>query len=265
MGMLAACACIAVGGGWYGWRVPRPLAGADGGERGVGVLPVEGGAAAPVLAGGAAVLVFERERVEVETAADAATAVVDFPFVNRSGRRVVIRGFESTCTCMEVQVSGGKLEYGVGEGGVIRAMFNLEGLLGVSEKKVRLFLEGDRDERPTHELVVRLKIPELVEFSEKTLKWEVGAEAVAKKVDLVVRHKAPLRVLAATCADGNFKVDLKVLEEGRRYALWVTPVQTAAPVLALVRVETDSAIPRQRVHQVFVLVREGADGKGGGP
>jgi hypothetical protein len=45
------------------------------------------------------------------------------------------------------------------------------------------------------------------------------------------------------------------------YEVWVTPTQTSSPGLGIVRIETDSESPKQRLHQAFAVVRRPAPGE----
>lgn len=200
-------------------------------------------------------LTFENTTLEAKVAADATRVVMDFRFANKSDRPITISRVEKNCTCVEMQISDGKLGYAPGERGVVRATYELGNLSGTVEKPFGLWLEGDPDDRPTHVLTPRIVIPELVELSEKTLKWSCGGEPVPRKIDLRVLQDQPLILRNVTVSSEAFKVELKPAIEGRCYELWVTPVDTANPGLALIRIETDSTVPRWKTLQAFALVR----------
>lgn len=217
---------------------------------------VTGGGAPPPPARMATTgLGFVKTTQEVAVAADATTATVDFPFENKTDKILTIAKVEKNCSCAEVQVSGGKLSYAPGEQGVIRAFYELGNLMGRVEKPFMLWLAGDPDEEPSHTLTSCLIIPVLVELDRKTLQWTLDGPGEPAKIDIRGRHSEPIRVLAATSSSDDFKVELKPVEEGRHYELWVTPANTANPGLASIRMETDCAIPRWKVLQAFATVR----------
>jgi len=215
----------------------------------VGTAPVE--SRNPILEGK---LYFEQTTREVAVAADATHALVDFPFENRTGKTLTISRVEKNCTCAEMQISEGKLRYAPGEKGVIRARYELGNFIGTVDKPFMLWLEGDPEAKPSHHLIARLIIPVLVELSEKTLKWVVGGTPTPAKIDIRATSQ-PIRVLTATSTSEAMKVELKPVTDGRHYELWVTPVDPQTPCLALIRLETDSSIPRWKMLQVFALVQ----------
>jgi hypothetical protein len=225
------------------------------------VAPADAAPAAKVERG----LSFAQTLLELPVAADAKTTVADFAFANHTTETVVIDRVEKTCTCLSVQVSGGKLRYAPGEKGVIRATFELDNLVGEVEKSLTLFLAGDSADQPSHTLAVRVKIPVLVRMSDKTLKWPLGGKPERQKIDIEMVHTKPIRILSTQCSMDGVNLEVKTIEDGHRYELWVTPASTAAPMLALIRVETDCEIPRHRVHQVFALIRRPQPGEEAAP
>lgn len=204
-------------------------------------------------------LYFEQTIREVAVAADATHAVVDFPFENRTGKALTISRVEKNCTCAEMQISDGKLRYAPGEKGVIRARYELGNFIGIVDKPFMLWLEGDPEAKPSHTLTARLIIPVLVELSEKTLKWVVGGPPSPAKIDIRTTSQ-PIRMLTASSTSEAVQVELKPVTDGRHYELWVTPVDIQNPSLALIRIETDSSIPRWKMLQVFALVQSPSTG-----
>ncbi len=219
--------------------------------------------AAGVVAGTRPQFHFETTLVEISVAPDAKSTVADFAFTNKTGQTIIIDRVEKTCTCVSVQVSGGKLSYAPGEKGVIRATFELDNLTGEVEKSVALYLAGDVEDQPTHTLTARVLIPVLVKMTEKTLKWTVGGQPEPQKIGIEMDYTKPIRVLSAQSSSENIKTEVKTLEEGKRYELWVTPVKAMEPGLALIRVETDCDIARHKVQQVFAVIRVAPAGEGG--
>ncbi len=201
-------------------------------------------------------LTFGSETVEARLAADATEARLDFSFENRTNRTLTVSRVEKNCDCVEMAISGGKLSYAPGERGVIRAKYTLGNMAGTVDKPFMLWMEGDSENAPSHSLVARLIIPELVKLSTKTVKWRIGREATPQKVEIGISGGQPIRLLPPACSSESIKAELKTIEDGRLYELWLTPTDTNNPGLTLVRIETDSAIPRWRVIQVFALVQQ---------
>jgi hypothetical protein len=203
----------------------------------------------------AAGLTFESTLLEIHAAADARTAVADFKFENKTDKPVVITRYEKTCSCVSVQVNGGKLNYLPGEKGVLRATFDLGNFSGAVDKMIVMWLDGDAEVKPSVTLTVRVHIPVLVVMDAKTLKWTLGGNAEPQKIDIQMTHTKPIRILRTTCTSELFKTELKTLEEGKHYELWVTPLEINSPGLAIIRLETDCEVARHKVQQAFATVR----------
>lgn len=203
----------------------------------------------------AAGLTFESELVEVHAPADAKSIVADFKFQNKTDKPVTIAKFDKTCSCIGVRVTDGKLTYAPGEGGEIRASFDMGNFSGVVDKMVVLWLDSDPQDKPSITLTVRVHIPVLVALSEKTLKWTLGSKPETRKIDVKVDYTKPIRIVSTNCTSENFKVQLKTLEDGKHYELLVTPENTEDPGLAIIRIETDCDIARHKTLQAFAVIR----------
>lgn len=203
----------------------------------------------------AAGLTFDKPLLEIQAAADARTAVADFDFENKTDKPVTITRYDKTCSCVSVQITGGKLVYQPGEKGVVRAAFDLGNFSGVVDKMIVVWLDGDAEAKPSITLTVRVHIPVLVVMDVKTLKWVLGSKAEPQKIDIQMNHTKPIRIVATTCTSELFKTELKTLEEGKHYELWVTPLEMNTPGLAIIRLETDCDVERHKVQQAFATVR----------
>ncbi|MEI6674434.1 MAG: DUF1573 domain-containing protein [Verrucomicrobiota bacterium] len=201
-------------------------------------------------------LVFEQELMEIHAPTDAKTVVAEFKFENKSDKPVTIAKFDKVCACISVQVSDGKLSYAPGEGGVIRATFEMGNFAGVVDKTVVLWFDKDPEDKPSQVLTVRVHIPVLVVMNEKTLKWTIDGPPETRKIDITMAYDKPIRIVGTTCTSENFKVEVNTLAEGKHYELLVTPTNTKDPGLAIIRVETDCEIPRHKVLQAFAVVRK---------
>ena len=207
-------------------------------------------------------LTFEKTLLDLNLAADATTAAVDFPFENKTDKTVTIARVDKTCSCLAAQVQGGKLTYQPGEKGVVRAVFDLGNFSGVVDKTVVLWLDRDQRDQPSVTLTVRVHIPVLVAMDQKTLKWSLDAAPKPQRIDLRINYSKPIRVVKVTSSSELFKTELKTLQEGVHYELWVTPLEMKKPGIAVIRIETDCEIVRHKLQQVFAVVRRDLPGKG---
>lgn len=188
--------------------------------------------------------------------ADAATKIVeaDFAFSNKTKSDLTIARYEGTCSCMKVEVKGGKLTYAPGETGTIHATFDLENFSGVVDKAVAIYLKGDPDDAPSTTLTAHITIPVLIVFEpNKTLRWTIDEAAKAKSFDITVHHDKPIHLLSVSSSNPIFTAEIKTIEDGKHYQLTVTPSDTKDPALAVFRIETDCDIAKQKQQQAFAV------------
>jgi len=207
-------------------------------------------------------LTFEKELIEVHLAPDGTTAAADFSFENKTDKPVSIARIDKTCSCLEAQVQGGKVNYQPGEKGVVRVNFAVGNFAGMVDKSIVLWIDKDVPDKPSVMLTVRAHIPVLVEMDQKTLKWTLGDKPEPQRIDIRMKHSKPIRVLKVTSSSELFKLELKALKAGEHYELWVTPLDIAKPGIAVIRMETDCDITRHQVQQAFAVVRRDLLGEG---
>ncbi len=204
----------------------------------------------------AAELKFETKLREATVAPDADKVVTQFPFKNESKETVKIIDYSASCSCTTAAISPkDKLEYAPGESGIILAEFELSALAGTIEKGVQLRLEGDKEDAPSVNLISRITIPELVVVEPKTLTWTKGEEAKPKTATVTINYKDPIHISSVSTADERFTQELKTIEDGKKYEILVTPKNTDAFALAVMRIETDCKIERHRLVRMFMQVR----------
>ncbi len=202
----------------------------------------------------AASLSFEQTTKEIEAGIDDKTATADFVFKNESAETVHVARADAGCSCIQAAIQGG-FTYKPGEGGLIRAAFDLAGIAGEVDKPVFVWLKGDPEDKPSIKLTMRVKIPELVVLEPKTLMWNLGEEAKPKTVTITMKHADPIKVVSMSGADARFKQELKTVVEGKKYEVTVTPADTGKVAMGVVHLETDSTSQRYRSQRIFMVVK----------
>jgi len=193
---------------------------------------------------------------EIHAPADVTTVTADFEFKNTTTVPVTIAKSDPGCSCLKVQISGGKLKYAPGESGVIRATFDMGNFSGTVDKMIALWLDDDPADKPSMALTVRVHIPVLVGLEPKTLKWEIGGSAQAQTIKIQMAGDQPITVQRISSSSAAFTYELKTVAEGKEYQLIVTPTVMDAPGMAVIRIETDCKIAKHRVQQAFGVVRK---------
>lgn len=193
---------------------------------------------------------------EANAAADAAIVTTDFSFTNKGDKPVTIAKTNPGCSCLKVEISGGKLKYAPGESGVVRTTFDMGNFSGTVDKMVALWIDDDPVDKPSTTLTVRVHIPVLVALEPKTVKWNLGANPDPQTIQIRMAEGKSIRVTGVKSSSPAFKCEVKVLEEGRKYDLIVTPLEMNAPGMSVVRIETDCEISKHRIQQAFAVVRK---------
>ena len=203
----------------------------------------------------AAGLTFVKNRVELTVAPDAKKVTVPYYFENKTERIITIARYDSACSCLSAKVKDGKLVYKPGDKGEMKVDFDLGNFSGVVEKTVLLWTTDDAEEKPSSILRVALTIPVLFEVNPKTVFWNQNGENKAQVIKLKVNHTEPIHILNHDSTNANFTYELKTLRDGREYELIVTPKDISLPAFGMIKLGTDSPIPRYRRQMAFVCVR----------
>ena len=204
----------------------------------------------------AAGLEFTELLKEVNAPADVTTVTTDFNFKNNGTKPVTITKSDPGCSCLKVEISGGKLKYAPGESGVVRTTFDMGNYSGTVDKMVALWLDDAPANKPSMSLTVRVHIPVLVALEPKTVKWNLGGKADPQTIQIRMAEGKLIRVTGVKSSSPSFKTELKTLEEGKKYDLVVTPMEIDASGISVFRIETDSDVTKHRVQQAFAVVRK---------
>jgi hypothetical protein len=198
---------------------------------------------------------FISNKVAVTAKPDATKVTVPYHFENKTSRTLTIAKYDSACSCLSAKVKGSKLVYKPGEKGEIRVQFAIGSFSGTVEKTVLLWTTEDPDDKPSTVMTVELTIPVLFEVDPMTLLWEQGEKATAKSIKLKVNHKNPIRIVSHSGSNKDFPYEMKTIREGWEYELVVTPTSTKTPGFGMIKITTDSPIPRYKRQQAFVCIK----------
>ena len=199
-------------------------------------------------------LKFEKPLVEIHAPIGAETVTGDFIFKNNGDKTLVIREADAGCSCLVVQVAGGKLSYAPGESGTLRAKFELGSFQGLVDKQINIWLDGDAAAKPSHSVTMRIQIPEIIKISPRTLKWKVGSAPDKQVLEIVMDYNEPIRIESVSSSSEIFDAKLITIEDGKKYEVEVTPKTTATPGLAVLRITTDLKISKHKIQQSFAVI-----------
>lgn len=200
-------------------------------------------------------LTFDKTLAEFHTTLGTPFVTADFAFRNDGEKTARIVKFDAACSCVDINISKGKLEYAPGESGAIRAVFKLAGYYGTVDRIVAIWLDGDPPAEPSARLTVRAHIPQVINIQPKTLNWNLNGEPSPQSMIIEMDANTKIHVLEAKSSSPNFTTELKTHVAGRKYEIIVTPKSTATPGITAVRIHTDSEIESLRTHNAFGVIR----------
>ena len=206
-------------------------------------------------------LSFENKTVEVIAESGAKDLTMVFPFENKTKQTIEIIRKDAACACLGATFKDGKKIYAPGEKGELTAKFKLGSLSGTVNKQVLLWQNGDTSNKPSIILTTIVTIPELISLTPLTLSWNIGDEEKTQTSKIIVNHKEPIHITKILSTNNNFTTEVKTIREGWEYELTVTAKDTSNISFGILKITTDSTVPRFRRTQAFVYVRKEAGSK----
>jgi len=195
-------------------------------------------------------LVFEETRLELKAKPEEEELPAVYKFTNKGKGAVKVARVESSCGCLKAESN--KSVYEPGESGTINAIFKLSKFTGQQEKSITVVTNDKTN--PRQKLRVAVDIPKVVEISPQLLEWKVGEEPKTKSFRFKVPHTDPVKILRVKPSRDTFTYEMKVHEEGRDYEILLTPASTDAPMLGVLRIETDCAIEKHKRQMAFFSI-----------
>lgn len=199
-------------------------------------------------------LVFESEHFEIDATAEDEEVTAIFTAINNGETPVTITKLDTSCSCLSVEASQPTLA--PGEKTTITAIFEIEKLVGNAEKQV--IVKTDDPAFPQQFLTVEVNIPAVLEISPKMVEWSVGDAADPKPVTFRVLRDKPIKITSVTPSTKNATVELKTIEEGRHYEIFIQPLSTDESRTGMVRIETDCEMEKHQRQMAFFSVSKPA-------
>jgi hypothetical protein len=157
------------------------------------------------------------------------------------------------CACLSAETD--KKIYAPGESGVLKATFKLGSFTGYQRKAMTVVAQEEgAEEAERIQVMVGVKIPDVIKITPELLSWTVGEEASTKTFTIEVPHTDPINIKAITCSREGFDFKLDVKEAGRLYEVTLTPEKTSSPMLGVLKIETDCTIPKHQRQLAFFSV-----------
>jgi uncharacterized protein DUF1573 len=175
----------------------------------------------------------------------------EFHFSNEGKEPVTIQSVTSGCGCTTAVLE--TWTYQPGEKGRISATFTIGQRVGLQNKAITVRVAGE--EQPAI-LTMAIHIPEQVKFSPPLVFWLAGQPPEPKTIVLSVVQDEPLRVTKIASSEAKLQAALETVREGREYKIVVTPADTAAPAMAILRIESDGPTPDSpKIFQAYAQIK----------
>lgn len=201
-------------------------------------------------------LAFESKTVEVTLEPGKQTAEISFLFENTSQKAVEIAALQAACSCLDAKLKDDKKTYQPGDKGQVTARFNVGNLMGTMEKNVIVKLVGEQPGAASIILSAKIKIPELIDITPRTLNWKLGVEPATQTQRILVTHNEPIHITGVVTTNNHFVTVLKTIRDGWEYEVTVTPEKTTEPGMAIIKITSDSKISRYRQINAFALMTD---------
>jgi hypothetical protein len=208
---------------------------------------------AAALATASAGLEFKEKAVDIEAKPTDENLPVEFPFTNTGDKPVTVQEITYACSCLDARTD--KKIYAPGEEGVLKAIFKLGSFTGYQRKAMTVVAVDDgADEAERTQLMVGVKIPDVVKITPELLSWTVGEDPQPKVFTIEIPHTDPIGIKQITCSRPGFDFELEVKEQGRLYQLTLVPESTKSPMLGVLKIETDCEIAKHQRQLAFFSV-----------
>jgi len=192
------------------------------------------------------------QRVIEKTMAKHAVVKVAFRFENPSDHPVTILSVTPSCDCTTVELN--KTTFTTGEHGQIDIVYDAGDSTGPQYKTITVVT--DENPNDSVELLLKIKIPELIDITPRVLTWQVGEARIEKSMEISLATDPVIAVTGAKSKDPEMDVRFETVVPNKKYRLFVRPVSTARPRRATFTVTTLNVADNvSETHVVYAQIR----------
>ncbi len=193
-------------------------------------------------------LEWKKTTIDYQATTDDESVTALYYFANTGAAPVKILSTKTSCGCTVAKLD--KEIYEPGEMGTVEVTFTFDARVGKQSKNVQLYT-NDPD-RPAYLLTLNVDIPPFLSVEPQTLFWTLDEEPKPKTSIITVLADMPVEIVESSSNDElNFSYELESLEEGRRYAVTLTPLQIEKP--AQVKIKLTTNVGKESPRLAFVL------------
>lgn len=165
--------------------------------------------------------------------------VAKFPFKNAGPKRITIRHVKASCGCSTPTLD--KKVYEPGESGELKVLFQFGQRNGQQIKTVQVY--SDDTQHPFHELKLDVLIPEPMRVRPRQVYWRTGDRPQPKTIHVAFDSNHPAHIVEVLPSNPIIQATVKTIQEGLRYEVQLSPVDTDSPTEQQVGVRIISDLP----------------------
>ncbi len=175
-----------------------------------------------------------------------------FEFTNESDHPITIEKIKTSCGCTTAALE--QKTYSPGESGEIKASFNMGNRRGLQKKTIRV--ATDDPSNPETVLTLEVIISEILKLSPRFVAWERGEAGDPKTITLTAAENIEeINITEVTCPDNTFKLELAVIDPGKKSQVTITPLRVDRSRNALIRIKTDFPKNDPKIFHAHVFIR----------
>ncbi|MEM6884626.1 MAG: DUF1573 domain-containing protein [Verrucomicrobiota bacterium] len=196
-------------------------------------------------------LVWEQKHLSFKAKVDEPTLAGVYRFTNRGDYPVTIGEIKSSCGCTTTELS--KRDYAPGETGEIKAVFTVGNLSGLQRKEITVHTDDPRAGKVN--LKLEVDIPGLLQITPRFVFWKTGKSSRERKVMIDVTHDQPIHITEVTSTSSRITAELKTIEAGKKYEVWVKPENVDSLGKATISIKTDYPEDVPKTYKVYAAIK----------
>lgn len=196
-------------------------------------------------------LAWEKTRQDFQRSPDDKAIEAHYAFRNAGSAPVTIKSLRSSCGCTTARLE--KKTYAPGERGEVVLRFTFGDRKGLYRKVVTVTTDDKSAAPVTLDLVVNIHDP--LTIAPALVWWRKGDAAEAKPVALNAEPGESVRITGVTSTNPRFTASLRTTEPGQKYAVAVTPANTAEKDTAEIKVQTDFPKDAPRAYTIHARIK----------
>lgn len=196
-------------------------------------------------------LKWDKREVSLTPKVDEKQVVAEFPFTNAGTEEVTITSIKTSCdSCTAAQLA--TYTFKPGEGGVVKVTFNIGQRTGLQAKTI-LVQTTDKKEGNVL-LTMKVKLPDLLDVSSRFVWWQQGSEKKAQKINVKVQPGVAMKLTSVKSNSPKITAELQTSEDGKEYAIVLTPTDTSQPLSGFVTVQATGPDKKPRTFRLLARV-----------